>query len=129
MATEPALGTLIKRARERKRWTQRQLAEALGVNIKTVDNWESSRTLPKNRLGAIEEVLGITLEPETTAAPAELVPTDEWEASVLADRYLPDDEKRWLIEQSRAARLAYVEARRARRERAAARSDRGREAG
>ena len=131
MATEPAIGTAIKRARERKRWTQRQLAQALGVNIKSVDNWESGRTSPRNSIGALEEVLGIDLSGEAPREPDVLQPTDQWEADVLADRYLPDEDKRWLIEQSRAARLAYVEARRARREQeqAAARSDRGRAAG
>lgn len=57
-------GTRIKRARERRRWTQRQLADALGVNIKTVDNWENGRTSPKNSLGALEQVLGISLDDE-----------------------------------------------------------------
>ena len=61
MATDPHIGTSIKRARERKRWTQRQLADALGVDRKTVDNWENSRTSPRSSIGALEEVLGISL--------------------------------------------------------------------
>lgn len=62
MATEPAIGTKIKRARERKRWTQRQLAAELHVNIKTVDNWENGRTSPLNSIGALEAVLDIRLD-------------------------------------------------------------------
>jgi transcriptional regulator with XRE-family HTH domain len=62
MATEPAIGTKIKRARERQRWTQRQLAAELHVNIKTVDNWENGRTSPLNSIGALEAVLGIRLD-------------------------------------------------------------------
>jgi transcriptional regulator with XRE-family HTH domain len=61
MATDQNAGTSIRRARERKRWTQRQLADALGVNIKTVDNWENGRTSPKSSIGAIEDVLGVSL--------------------------------------------------------------------
>ncbi len=60
MATE--IGTRIKRARERKRWSQRQLAEALKVDRKTVDNWENHRTSPRSSIGAIEEVLGVSLD-------------------------------------------------------------------
>lgn len=53
-----SLGARIKRARERARMTQRELAEALGVDPKTVDNWENGRTTPKSSLGALEQVLG-----------------------------------------------------------------------
>lgn len=68
----PDAGTRIKRARERRRWSQRQLADALHVDRKTVDNWENGRTQPRSRQGAIEEVLGIGLdeaepEPDVTA--------------------------------------------------------------
>ena len=107
MPAAPSIGIAIKRARERKRWTQRQLAEALDVNIKSVDNWENSRTLPKNRLGALEQVLGVSLTEEPGAGP-ELIPTDEWEAEVLADPNLPDRIKRQLLSDSRAARAAYA---------------------
>lgn len=70
MATEPAIGTRIKRARERKRWTQRHLAELIGVSQKTVDNWENGRTEPKSSIGALEDVLGVSLdgEPESESA-------------------------------------------------------------
>lgn len=106
MATDTRIGTSVKRARERKRWTQRELAAALGVNIKTVDNWENGRTSPRNSIGALEEVLGVSLSGESPGAP-EIAPQDEWEAAVLADRDLPDDLKRALISDSRAARAAY----------------------
>jgi transcriptional regulator with XRE-family HTH domain len=130
----PTIGRRIKRARERRRWTQRQLADALGVNIKTVDNWEAGRTSPRNRLGALEEVLGITLDSE----PAQPAPedwrdwTDAWEKSVLEDWYLDAETKRWLIESSRDARSQYA-ARRARlaaeQEAARSRPRHGRSAG
>jgi transcriptional regulator with XRE-family HTH domain len=120
-------GTAIKRARERKRWTQRQLAGALGVNVKTVDNWENGRTHPRNSVGALEEVLGISLSDEA-AAPA-LAAEDEWEREVLGDPYLPDDDKAWLITDHRRVKRAASERRRARRAAAeddAARSGRSR---
>ncbi len=70
MATEPAIGTRIKRARERLRWSQQRLADELKVNRKTVDNWENGRTEPKSSIGALEEVLGVSLsgQPETRPA-------------------------------------------------------------
>ena len=117
MATEPVIGTMIKRARERKRWTQRQLADAVGVNVKTVDNWEAGRTSPRNRLGALEEVLGVALYAEQPG-PDELAdllpPTDDWEADVLAAD-LPDSIKRRFITDSRRARSAYAARRSERR--------------
>jgi transcriptional regulator with XRE-family HTH domain len=61
MATDPRLGTRIKRARERKRWTQQQLADAIHVDRKTVDNWENGRTSPRSSIGALEDVLGVML--------------------------------------------------------------------
>lgn len=60
MATE--IGTKIKRARERKRWSQRHLAGLLRVSQKTVDNWENGRTSPRSSIGALEEVLGVRLD-------------------------------------------------------------------
>lgn len=62
MATEPAIGTRIRRARERKRWSQQRLADELHVNRKTVDNWENGRTEPRSSIGALEEVLGVRLD-------------------------------------------------------------------
>lgn len=53
-----SLGTRIKRARERRRWTQQELADRLSVDRKTVDNWENGRTTPRSSLGALEEALG-----------------------------------------------------------------------
>lgn len=92
MATE--IGTKIKRARERKRWTQRQLAEALKVDRKTVDNWENGRTSPRSSIGALEEVLGIRLddaaEPEP-AVPKSLV--DE----IMNTEGLTDEERRAVL--------------------------------
>jgi transcriptional regulator with XRE-family HTH domain len=59
MATDPTLGTSIARARGRKHWTQQQLANAIGVDRKTIDNWENGRTIPhRHRIGALEEALG-----------------------------------------------------------------------
>ena len=70
--------------------------------------------------------------PEGGPGPApELTATDEWEQSVLDDRYLSGEDKRFFIERSRDARRQYVAARRERRaaEQEAARSDPGTAAG
>lgn len=71
MATTP-LATRIKRARELRRWTQQQLADVLGVDRKTVDNWENGRTRPRSAIGALEQVLGVNLtEPNGVEDPKE----------------------------------------------------------
>ena len=54
------LAQAIRSARERKSWTQAQLAAAVGVSRGTVRNWESG-TYPRNSLARLEEVLGVSL--------------------------------------------------------------------
>jgi transcriptional regulator with XRE-family HTH domain len=62
MRPEPTLGKRIRRARERKRWTQQRLAAELSVGVRTVNDWENGRSQPKSSIGALEEVLGISLD-------------------------------------------------------------------
>ena len=67
------LGWRLKRARERARLTQRQLAEAVGVDRKTVGNWESGVSSPRSSLGRLEAVLGshgFSLDVDPWPAPA-----------------------------------------------------------
>lgn len=52
------LGGRVKRARERARLTQRELAQAVGVDRKTVGNWEAGVSSPRSSLGRLESVLG-----------------------------------------------------------------------
>jgi ribosome-binding protein aMBF1 (putative translation factor) len=100
MAAGTELGTRIKRARERRHWYQTDLAKAIGVNVKTVGNWERGRHIPRSRIGAIEETLGISLteEPE----PAEVY-TDPVEAAI------------WELDLPRTVRLDFITQLRARR--------------
>lgn len=62
MAQNPPIGLTIKRARERLRMTQAQLGERIGVSQKTIDNWEHDRRYPRSSIGALEDVLGISLD-------------------------------------------------------------------
>lgn len=55
MVAEVSLGAQIRAARERRHMTQQQLADLIGVDRKTVDNWENRRTSPRNRMGALIE--------------------------------------------------------------------------
>lgn len=52
----------IKAARERLHMTQQQLAEEVGVSLRTVSGWERGEYTPQNRTGAVVEVLGIQTE-------------------------------------------------------------------
>jgi transcriptional regulator with XRE-family HTH domain len=58
---EIPIGRAIKTARHRKRMTQMALAAKLGVTRGTVALWESGTHFPLRHLGAIEEVLEISL--------------------------------------------------------------------
>ena len=52
---------MIKVAREKKGWTQQQLAEELGVSSGYVSNWENAHAYPSNFLNELEEILEIPL--------------------------------------------------------------------
>jgi len=62
MAAESPIGTRIKRARERKRMSQAELADALGVSRSAVNAWENDRAFPQSSIGALEDILGISLD-------------------------------------------------------------------
>jgi len=55
-------GHRIRRARERKRWTQGELAAALGVGVRSVGRWERGEAVPRSAIGAIEQVLSLSFD-------------------------------------------------------------------
>lgn len=72
MAADRSIGTRIRRARERLRMRQEDLAAALGVSRNTVDAWENERSYPKSSIGALEDVLGVTLDDGARVVPPEV---------------------------------------------------------
>lgn len=52
----------IKAGRERRHMTQKQLADEVGVSLRTVGSWERGESVPRNRLSAVAEALGIEME-------------------------------------------------------------------
>lgn len=97
MARIPNLGARIRRARQVKRWSQQQLADAIQVDRKTIDNWENGRTYPRSSIGALEVVLG----PLDDSGE---VYTDPAEAAIWEDEGLPEDERREMIADLRERR-------------------------
>jgi transcriptional regulator with XRE-family HTH domain len=67
--TETSLGDEIRRARQRKRMTQQELASQLGVAKSTVVHWETGKHFPLRYAGIIEEALGIVIPASPAAAP------------------------------------------------------------
>ncbi len=53
----------IKAARERRQITQAELATELGVSMRTVGNWERGDSIPRSRMGALVEALGLEAKP------------------------------------------------------------------
>jgi transcriptional regulator with XRE-family HTH domain len=61
------VGERIRSARQRLGWDRERLAAeltALGgrtITTRTIDNWENGRTYPRDRVGALERLLGVDL--------------------------------------------------------------------
>ena len=55
------IGRVIARARQRKRWTQTELAERVGVAESTVVAWEKGKFYPRRNIVAIVDALEISL--------------------------------------------------------------------
>lgn len=66
--TAEHVGILIQRARQRKRMTQQDLADALEVSRSAVADWETGAHFPLRNAGAIEELLGITIPAPGTSS-------------------------------------------------------------
>lgn len=98
---------------------QQDLAAKVGVSRTTVDSWENDHSYPQRKLARLEQVLGISLDPGPAPGPlADLEPWhDEWEEQVAGDRDLSLELRRQLISDSRDARSAYADRRRAQGER------------
>lgn len=47
----------IKELRKKVGLTQTALAEAVGVDIKTIQNWEAGRAIPKTKYGILRSIL------------------------------------------------------------------------
>ncbi len=57
-------GAQIRAARERRGWTQQRLAKELGVGFRTVGNWERGETVPRNRMGMLQNLFGDEIDPD-----------------------------------------------------------------
>jgi ribosome-binding protein aMBF1 (putative translation factor) len=89
------LGTRIKRARERRRWSQQQLAAALDVGVRSVGRWERGEAVPRSAIGALEQILRVDLtnageDPDVLEIRelAERVGRTPQERKVLADQWI-----------------------------------------
>src|SRR5262245_66117044 len=89
----------IRRARQRRRWTQAEAAERMGVSVRTIGDWERGTKTPRN-LTIVEDVLGISLTENGT----EPDPREE-ELRELVTGVLPDGEvEQWIMQYRNAAR-------------------------
>ena len=62
-------GREIRAARERAGMTQGELAQRVGVSLRTVGNWERGDTVPMNRASAVESALAQWLDRGDTEGP------------------------------------------------------------
>jgi transcriptional regulator with XRE-family HTH domain len=102
MAPQPRIGTRLRRAIERKRMDQADVARALGVSRSAVNAWVCDRAYPRSAIGALEALLDVDL----TSPEGGEVYTDAAELAIwdLPEDELTEDEKRDLIAKLRAAR-------------------------
>ena len=102
------VGLLIKKRRQQMGLrSQRELAVRLGINRTSVANWEAGKHYPGKYLGALEDVLGISLtgdgaEPEPPVDPRE---RDLW-ALLVADGLTAAEAQRFIEEVRRTRRRA-----------------------
>jgi transcriptional regulator with XRE-family HTH domain len=101
------MGRRIRAGRERRQWTQEQLAEAVGVkSLRTIGSWERGETVPQNRIGALEFVLDVDLgtgRTDTVDVPVPEVAPDIVVTIPVAGRPLTEHERRLVTESARAA--------------------------
>lgn len=61
VATEPPIGTRIRKRRQELGLTQKQLADLVKVDESSVISWESGKHYPRRKLGALEAALNVNL--------------------------------------------------------------------
>lgn len=62
MIDQKQIGAFIARERKKKNYTQKEFAELLGVNSRSVSRWENGRTMPDySLLGDICRLLDINI--------------------------------------------------------------------
>jgi len=59
-------GPQIREARGRVGWTQKELAEAVGVSLRSVSAWERGEAVPRSKMPVLQDVLGTYLPGEDT---------------------------------------------------------------
>ena len=97
------IGAQIRKARQRKRMTQDELAKAVGVDRSAVSTWERGVHYPQRYEGAIEDILDIDLSGGTPGLPPE----------VEAYWYVPGVQTVWNLsddEMPRDQRLKWIRA-------------------
>lgn len=104
------LGRRIRRAREAKRlrgkeMRQQDLASLLGVSVRSVGRWEREGTVPRGSIGALEQVLGVSLAEDSDPAEQELRATLEQlhESSLIEADEIPRLLERYRKRQRQAA--------------------------
>lgn len=97
MALAPDYGRRIRLRRQALGMSQEQLGEAVGASASAVISWESHRHAPTRKQGAIESVLGISLDGDEPEQPD---PDEE----TLMSLDLDPQERAKLIEAYRAIR-------------------------
>jgi transcriptional regulator with XRE-family HTH domain len=78
-----SLGQRIRSAREAADLSREELAEMVGVSVKTIGNWERDAVAPKSKLGAVERALGVQLREGNDRQAIYL--EDASDAQVIAD--------------------------------------------
>jgi transcriptional regulator with XRE-family HTH domain len=104
MASE-SLGEQIRRARQRRRWSQAEAARKLGVSARALGDWERGVKKPRN-LTVIEDVFGIRLS--GNGAEDWYDENDPIERGIAELPRLPEPRKRKLVADLRAAREEHV---------------------
>lgn len=80
-------GSDIRDARNRAGISQEQLAERVGVTLRTIGNWERSATAPRDKLPILREILGDYLDDGESDSPRLRIASDQELLNEIARRF------------------------------------------